>query len=338
MGLERREFFRQTARATLGAGAFGVALCSCEAAQDDTLPPEPAPSPIVDTHQHLWNLSRFRLPWLDNNQQLRRTFGPQDYLEAIQGLNVVKAVYMEVAVEPSQQLAEAEHVIELCRRGDGPTVAAVIGGQPGAADFRQYISRFKQSPYVKGVRSRQGDPQQLLDKQFVRGIHLLGELGMSFDLCPPPTGLGEAAKLVDLCPHTRFILDHCGNADPLAFRSAHKPDTDPPGRKPQHDAQQWRRDISRLAERRQVVCKISGIVARAARGGWTPKDLAPIIDHCIRAFGPDRVMFASDWPVCTQVATLRQWVEALKEVIRNRSQEHRRKLLHDNAIRFYGLA
>jgi L-fuconolactonase len=283
-------------------------------------------------------LTKFRLPWLENNQQLRRTFTTKDYLEATRGLNVVKAIYMEVALDPGQQLAEAEHVIELCRRPDNPTVAAVIGGRPAADDFRQYIMRFKGSPYVKGVRQILDDPGQFLDEKFVRGIRLLGELGMSFDLCLPPTRLRIAAELVDRCSHTRFILDHCGNADPMAFRSAEVPQTGSQPRAPEHDAAQWRQDIARLAERKHVVCKISGIVARAAKGSWTPGDLAPIIDHCMGAFGPDRVVFGSDWPVCTPVASLRQWVEALKEVVQSRSEEHRRKLLHDNAVRFYSLA
>ena len=95
--------------------------------------------------------------------------------------------------------------------------------------------------------------------------------------------------------------------------------------------------MAKLAEKKNTVCKISGIVARAPKGSWTAEDLAPIIDHCLQVFGPDRVLFGSDWPVCTRVATLRDWVQALKEVIRSRSETEQRKLLHDNAVRFYGL-
>ena len=92
--------------------------------------------PIVDTHQHLWDLTKLRLPWLKPGTELHRSFLTKDYLEATDGLNVVKAVYMEVAVAPDQKLAEAEYVIELCRRDDNPTVAAVIGGMPGAEGFK----------------------------------------------------------------------------------------------------------------------------------------------------------------------------------------------------------
>ena len=89
--------------------------------------------------------------------------------------------------------------------------------------------------------------------------------------------------------------------------------------------------------RPNIVCKISGIVASARPGAWTPDDLAPIIRHCLAVFGPDRVMFGSDWPVCTLAASYRQWVEALRSVVSDRSEAENRKLFHDNAERFYAL-
>ena len=102
----------------------------------------------------------------------------------------------------------------------------------------------------------------------------------------------DAAKLIDACPDTRFVLDHCGNADVQA-----------------KDRSQWQRDLAAVAERKNVVCKVSGIVASAKPGQWTADDLAPIIRHVQKVFGPDRVMFASDWPVCTLAATLPEWVD-----------------------------
>ena len=286
--------------------------------------------PVVDTHQHLWDLTRFRLPWLQGAGPLNRSYVTRDYLEAARGLNIVKAVYMEVDVAPEQHVAEAEHLIELCRSGAGPTVAAVIGGRPASEGFRDYIARFKGNAYIKGVRQvLHGAPRGLcLEPRFVQGVRALGELGMSYDLCMRPGELGDGLKLVEQCPDTRFIVDHCGNADPKAFR--------PDGPK-SHDPDPWRRDMAALAKAKTTICKISGIVASAPKG-WTPDDLAPIINHCLESFGPDRVVFGGDWPICTAGATLAQWVEALKVVIRNRPEPDQRKLLHDNAVRFYGLA
>jgi predicted TIM-barrel fold metal-dependent hydrolase len=182
---------------------------------------------------------------------------------------------------------------------------------------------------VKGVRQVLHGPLTpagyCLDPKFVRGVQLLGELGLRFDLCMRTDELADAGKLVDACPGTRFILDHCGNP------KVHGPDGKPP------DRARWRRDVEALAKRPNLVCKVSGIVNTAKKGAWSAADLAPIVNQVLDTFGPDRVMFASDWPVCTTVATLAEWLEALKAVVRERPAEMQRKLFHDNAVRVYGL-
>src|SRR5262249_49880139 len=96
--------------------------------------------PIIDTHQHLWGLTIFRLPWQQGHPKLANSFVMKDYFEATAGLNVVKSIYMEVDVDPSQQSAEAEHVIAICRRGDTPMAAAVISGRPASDGFKDYIA------------------------------------------------------------------------------------------------------------------------------------------------------------------------------------------------------
>jgi L-fuconolactonase len=106
---------------------------------------------------------------------------------------------------------------------------------------------------------------------------------------------------------------------------------------PDHDADAWRRDIDRLAAEENVVCKISGIVARVPKE-WSADDLAPIVNHCLDAFGPSRVLFGSDWPVCLNGAPLAAWVAALRTIIASRAEEEQRQLLFDNAARLYRLA
>lgn len=327
MQYDRRQFLVQASGAAIAAG---ITVATAEAEEKKSVASE---LPIVDTHQHLWDLSKLRLSWLKGSDSLNRSYVMKDYLEAIQGLGIVKSVYMEVNVDFDQQVAEAEYVLDIIRAGDAPTCAAVIGGRPGDEGFRRYITRFKGNPHIKGVRQilpgQPADKATFLQKPFLDGIRLLGELGMSFDLCMPADALAAGAALVDRCPDTRFILDHCGNADPKWFLKD-------AGEEPRRLAENWRRDIARLAERKNVVCKISGIVARVPTP-WTPSMLAPIIDHCLDSFGPDRAIFASDWPVCTRGASLRRWVEALREVIADRPLADQRKLLAENAIRLYGL-
>ena len=302
-----------------GAASAGLAWLA-RARQEN-----PAPPPIVDTHVHLWDLSRFRLPWLAGAPALNHTVLASDYQKASAGLNVVKAVYMEVDVDPWQHGREAPWIIDLCRRGKTPVVAAVIGGRPADDDFAAYIKPLAKEAEVKGLRQVLHGPHTprgyCLDDRFQRGIRLLGELGLSFDLCMRPGELSDGARLIDACPGTSFIIDHCGNASVFAG-----------------DSTAWKRDMAALAQRRNAVCKVSGIVASTKGRMWTADDLAPFINHVLDSFGPDRVVFGGDWPVCTLGAPLAGWVKALRQVVAERPEAHQRKLFHDNAVRVYRLS
>jgi len=329
MAMNRRSFLKRASQ-TAAVASLMSPLCSvCLGAEGGK---NGAVSlPIVDTHQHLWDLSKFKLRWL--SPPLDRSFTMKDYLEASQNLNIVKAVYMEVAVPADQRLEEVEYVIELCKQPENPTRGAVIAGSPGEEGFEEYIQRFKGSPYIKGVRGSFSSPKQMSDKQVIRNLHLLGDLGMRFDLNVPPQSLAEAAQVVDQCPGTRFVLNHCGNADPVAFFPARRAAPRPA----QHSSEQWKQDMDKLAAKGNIICKISGIVARVPGYPLAAEDLAPIINHCLDAFGPDRVVFAGDWPVCLRGMSLRSWVNLLKDVVASRPEKDQRKLFHDNAVRFYDL-
>ncbi len=307
--MNRREFL---------AAAVAVGTSAVAAAEKTSL------LPIIDTHQHLWDLKKFKLPWIKEGAPLAKSHVTSDYVQATAGLNVVKAVYMEVDVAVEQQPAEAEYVLAVCRRLDSPTVAAVISGRPASDDFAKYLEPYRNLDLIKGVRQvLHGDSTPAgycLEKNFIRGVRLLGDMGKSFDLCMRPGELLDAAKLIDECPGTRFILDHCGNG-PVYDK----------------DRSKWKEGMAEVARRKNVVGKVSGIIAQATPGKWKPEDLAPVINHTLEVFGPDRVLFAGDWPVCTLGATYKQWVEALKTIVAARPAVEQRKLFHDNAERFYGL-
>lgn len=291
---------------------------------------------IIDTHQHLWDLDRFRLPWIDGEPALlRRSYVNDDYVQAIEGLrDEVRAIYMEVDVEPSHRADEASHVSELCASDGSPTVAGVVGGRLTDADFDDYLAEVSRRSCIKGVRQvlhvPTTPPGFCLQDDFVRSVQRLGELGLSFDVCIRPRELGDAVELARRCRRTTIIIDHCGNADPKAF-DIHD------GDQPWHDADDWRREMSALAELENTVCKISGIVVRTREGGWSADDLAPIVNHCLDTFGPDRVVFGSDWPVCRLRAELVDWVEALRQIVASRPEADRRKLWSENAERVYRL-
>jgi len=280
---------------------------------------------IVDTHQHLWDLDRLSVPWLAAEDAiLQRSHVTSDYLAATAGLGFAASIYMEVDAEPSQHALEVAYVTEVCERQDTPTVAAVVAARPDEPGFRDYLESLRNNQYVKGVRrilhADETPPGHCLSEAFIAGVRLLGERGLCFDICIRPGELDDAARLIELCPETRFVLDHSGNPD-VGWQ----------------DFDAWRTALGKVAKHDNVVCKVSGFVKTATKGAWTAEDLAPIVNHVFDAFGPRRVLFASDWPVCTLTATLREWVEALQAIVATRPLEEQECLFHQNAERFYGL-
>ena len=320
--VSRRDFLKLAASSAT-AGSLMDAPRSLLSAQEKIVPEQ---LPIIDTHQHLWDLTKFKLPWHqgEETKPLQHSFVMSDYLAATQGLNVVKTVYMEVDVEPEQQMAEAEYVTDLCQRKDNPMAAAVVSGRPGSPGFEPYLRRLADNRYIKGIRQvLHGDSTPAgycLAPKFVESIQLLGELGKSFDLCVRPGEVVDAAKLVRQCRKTRFILDHCGNMSVTSSDQALRT--------------KWEEGMKEMAQLPNVVCKVSGIIVTASKD-WKPVDLARNINFTLDTFGEDRVMFAGDWPVCTLRATFGQWVDALKQIVKDRSPAFQKKLFHDNAAKFY---
>lgn len=284
---------------------------------------------VIDTHQHLWDLDLFTLPWLEfpGVAPLRQSFLMADYLKATRNCQVSQTVYMEVNVHPDFHREEARYVLDLCSQPDNPMSGAVIGGQPGESHFGHYLDEFVGNPFLKGVRTVLHDPDRpqgmCLTPQFKANIKLLGELGLRFDLCMRPGEIKDAVELVDACPQTRFVVDHCGNMSIQPNEQDARAD--------------WEKGMQLLAEREQVVCKISGIVVTATKGKWQPEDLKANVDFCLDTFGEDRVFFGGDWPVCTLTATFESWFNALQWIVRDRSESFQQKLFHDNAQAFYGL-
>jgi len=194
--------------------------------------------------------------------------------------------------------------------------------------FARYVEKYAGNPYVKGVRTVLNDDDRpkgmCLESRFVDNVGLLGRFGMSFDLCMRPGELIDGVRLMEKCPATHFVIDHCGCMDVQStsakLRAA------------------WEHGMKSAAMHEHVICKISGLVATARPKIWKPSDLEPIVNFCLDTFGEDRVVFGSDWPVCLITASYRQWVEALAWIVRGRSPQFRRKLFHDNAVKFYRLS
>lgn len=280
--------------------------------------------PIVDAHLHLWDPARFRMSWLDGNELLDKPYGLAEYRQHTEGLPIEAMVYLQVEVKPAYALLEAEWVVERAR--EEPRIQALVAwapledGEP-ARTFLEALVRI--SPLVKGVRRliQSESIDFCIQPGFVRGVQLLADYGLSFDLCIYHPQLANTIRLVEQCPQVSFILDHIGK--PAIKERLLDP---------------WREEITRLAGFPNVLCKVSGMVTEADHQRWTAEDLRPYLDHVLAAFGEDRVVFGGDWPVCLLGGTYKRWLDALRTIVQDRSAAFRQKLFHDNAVRVYRLA
>ncbi|TMF50335.1 MAG: amidohydrolase [Chloroflexi bacterium] len=278
--------------------------------------------PIVDAHVHLWNPEQFSMPWLADIPRLNRPYGLQDYREQTQGLPIIVMVYVEVGVEAQEALREAHYVAGLAR--EEPRLQAIVAAAPverGVAVREHLESLVAISPLIKGVRRNlqdEAEPDFCLHPDFVAGVRLLAEYNLSFDLCIKHWQLPYVTELVRRCPDTAFILDHLGK----------------PGIK-QQLLDPWQVDLRALAELPNVVCKISGMVTEADHEGWQPTDLEPFINVVLDAFGEERVLFGSDWPVALLASPYHRWYETLEALTAGLPVSARRKLWAGNAQRFY---
>jgi predicted TIM-barrel fold metal-dependent hydrolase len=276
---------------------------------------------IIDTHQHLWDLGRFKYSWTDSAPALNRTFTIDDYRSACEGTGITASVHVEADVDEPHMLDETRYLRTLAG-GSTPIVGIVAAARPESLDFPSQLEQLTAYPEVKGIRRLlQSQPDDLSTSGiFRRHIRMLGDHGLRFDLCVQARQLSWVSKLVDACPDVQFVLDHCGN---------------PPLR--DGDIEKWRTDIHEISTSANVACKISGIVTQADHLKWHADDLRPAVEHVIDCFSWDRVMFGSDWPVCRLASSLRRWVETLKGLTAWAGETNQQKLFFENAERIYRL-
>ncbi len=271
---------------------------------------------IIDTHLHLIEPERFSYPWIAGVPKLAGHFGLDRYLGEATPLGITAMLHMEVDVAEGDMLAETAHVARL---GQG-VAGAIAACRPEHADFPAQLEALAAIPGVRGVRRilHQSPDELGQSPLFARNVARLAAHGLSFDLCVLARQLPIAAALVRACPDVQFILDHCGVPDVRAAA------LDP-----------WRADLMRVAALPNVACKISGVVAYGHPTDWTTADLRPFVEHAIAVFGWDRVVWGSDWPVCTLTADLTRWVAATHELLAGCGADERSRLLEHNARRIY---
>ena len=274
---------------------------------------------IIDTHLHLIDLARLSYPWLDGEPRLKRDHGLAEYLTEACPAGIEAMLHMEVDVAEPDGDRETAWVTGL---GDG-VVGAIAACRPEHPDFPAQLERLAANPKVRGLRRTfHFTPDAVPASDAVlQNIRRLATVGLSYDICALPRQLPLMATLAAGVPDVQFVLDHCGIPDVKGGA------LDP-----------WRAHVDALAALPNVACKISGVIAYGRPEGATADDLRPFVEHAIGAFGWDRVVWGSDWPVCTLTADLTRWVATTKALIAGASADEQAALLSRNAERIYRLA
>ncbi|MGX5847418.1 amidohydrolase family protein [Mesorhizobium sp. PL10] len=277
---------------------------------------------IIDTHLHLIDLSALRYPWLGGVPALNRDFSHEEYATQARRAGIEAALHMEVDVDAADIEAETSHVRAQSLEKGSLLSGAIASCRPEEAGFADYLERQQANPFVKGFRRvLHVMPDELSDSGLFRdNIKRLAGTGLTFDFVVLPHQIPRAIALADLAPDVQFVLDHCG-----------VPDIKGNGEHP------WREHMAEIARRPNVTAKISGVVAYADAGSWTVETLRPYVEHTIGSFGWDRVVWGSDWPVCTLGGGLATWVAATHALIAGASAGERAKLLSGNARRMWRL-
>ena len=277
---------------------------------------------ILDTHLHLVYRDRLSYPWLAGFAPLNRDFPYESYAAEARRCGVTDVLHMEVDAAPGDIEAETRNVASLAAEPESLLRGAISSCRPEDDGFPAFLERQLANPFVKGFRRvLHVVPDDLSEgATFRANLKRLAQSSRPFDLCVRADQLDKATALADLAPSLQFVLDHCGV--PAIKDSAEHP---------------WREKIAEIAERPNVVVKISGVVAYADPARWTLDDVRPYVEHAIESFGWDRVVWGSDWPVCTLTASLSIWVAAAQAITLHCSASERERLFSANARRIWRL-
>lgn len=272
----------------------------------------------MDAHHHLWKYSPEWYGWIDDAMTaLRRDFLPVDLAEATYAAGVEGTV----VVQASQTLEETQWLLDLADESE--LIRGVVGWVPFTGDVKTALGKFEGRGKLKGLRHivhDEPDENYILREDFNRGIAALEKTGLAYDILIFERHLPQTIEFVDRHPNQRFVLDHV--AKPRIRESVLEP---------------WSSHIKELAQRENVWCKVSGMVTEADWKRWSLDGLRPYLDVVVEAFGPQRLMAGSDWPVCLVACGYKQWFDALEEYFARFSSQERASIFAETAERVYRL-
>jgi L-fuconolactonase len=273
----------------------------------------------IDAHQHFWRYSPAEYEWIDDSMAvLRRNFLPRDLKPELKN----NGFQGSVAVQARQTLEETRWLLDLAERS--AWILGVVGWVDlRSPDVRSQLQALARNPKLVGIRhivQSEPDDRFLLQPEFLRGISVLEEFDLAYDILIYSQHLPVAADFVERFPRQRFVLDHLAK---------------PPIKSGRIDS--WAEGISRLAAFPNVFCKLSGLVTEADPQHWDAQQIVPFLDVAFQCFGPDRLMIGSDWPVCLVAASYARAIEVVKSYLRQNTPECQDRVLGGNAQRFWRL-
>jgi L-fuconolactonase len=274
---------------------------------------------IVDSHHHFWRYNPVDYGWIDDGMaKIRRDFLPED-LRRDMAADGVDAV---VSVQARQSIEETRWLLDLATAND--FIAGVVGWVPLVSpSVVATLEEFASHPKLVAIRhvlQDEPDPAYMLRADFQAGIRALQSFNLTYDILIFERHLPQTIEFVDHHPAQPFVVDHMA-----------KP------RMRQREIEPWASHMRELAKRPHVSCKLSGLTTEVGRANWTIADLRPYVDVVLEAFGPDRLLFGSDWPVCLVACDYARWMTTVQELIADLSPIERTAILGGNARRIYRL-
>lgn len=281
----------------------------------------------IDTHQHLLYPDRFDYSWSKELPALQGAFGLEGYQTAAADCDIEGTLFMEVEVDAGQNTREANFFSQMAADPANRMLGIIANVRPEETDFESQLDLIMH-PCLKGIRRVLHTQRDELSTSacFRECVALLGKRGLTFDLCVLQKQLQLGLELVQACPEVSFILDHCGVPD-IASHSSYDCES----------WQQWQAGIRALATQPNVVCKLSGITAYAMPEQRTVEGLRPYFEEVLEAFGPKRIVWGGDWPVCNLAEGLPRWCQLTDALLAELSEDEQQNILNSNARQLYRL-
>lgn len=272
----------------------------------------------IDSHQHFWNYDPKKHEWINAEMsRIRRNFTPGDLYPLLQEANMDGCI----AVQADESLRETDFLLDLSSQHDW--ILGVVGwADLGKEDLDQLLDHYASQKKLVGFREvlQSKDPRYMLREEFIRGMHKLKKRELAYDLLLFPQHLDAALELVKKCPEQRMVIDHL--AKPLIKDGEWK---------------EWKKKMALLSERELIYCKLSGMVTEADWKKWKSEDLLPYLEIALELFGPERLMYGSDWPVCLVAGEYEEVYRVIDDFTSQLSLSEKEQILGETAAEFYGI-